>query len=181
MNESTPRLWFLPPLDTLGSFRVGFGVALGLFALNLTAALGRTAALIALYVAGSFVIFTLVTILGRPGGASAELPSVVSLTFFIIAALYLPLSGARSAIGAAKQAELDRIAEQLGHHDEVLGAFDGPDRADRLMAYRERVRGGPEWPFGVGTAPRALLYVALPLLSWIAAALVERAVAAVLR
>jgi len=144
------------------------------------AAFGRTAALIALYVAGSFVIFTLVTILGRPGGARAELPSVVSLTFFIIAALYLPLSGARSAIRAAKQAELDRIAEQLGHHDEVLGAFDGPDRADRLMAYRERVRGVPEWPFGVGTAPRALLYVALPLLSWIAAALVERAVAAVL-
>ena len=39
MNESTPRLWFLPPLDTLGSFRVGFGVALGLLAVNLTAAL----------------------------------------------------------------------------------------------------------------------------------------------
>ena len=48
------------------------------------------------------------------------------------------------------------------------------------MAYRERIRAVPEWPFGVGTAPRALLYVALPLLSWIAAALVERALGTVL-
>ena len=306
MQLRRPRLWFLPPLETLGSFRVGFAVALGLMAVNLTAALvlggatplkirfainfalgvgyalgvapavlarlpkeidglegvdrlgaggqvlasalgvaiaailftlspmskdalrwvleveslllwilnvpigfvliralwrlrrlggvapvnlleprplaafGRAAALIALYVAGGFVIFTLVTIVGRPGGARAELPSVIYLTLFLAAALYLPLSGARRGIRAAKQAELDRIAADLGDHHDVLAGADGPDRVDRLMAYRERIRAVPEWPFGVGTAPRALLYVALPLLSWIAAALVERSMEVVL-
>ncbi len=298
--EAAPRLWFLPPVETLGSFRVGFGVALGLLAVNLAAALvlgdatplkirfatnfaigvgyhlavapavlarlrreidelegvdrlsargqvlasaagvaiaailailspmsvdafrgvleaesfllwiliaplsfvfiralwrlrrlgrvvrvnllearplaafGLAAALIALYVAGSFVIFTLVTIVGRPGGAQAELPSVIFSTLFLGAALYLPLSGARDGIRAAKQAELDRIDTDLGQHRDVLAGAQGPDRVDRLMAYRERIRAVPEWPFGVGAAPRALLYVALPLLSWIAAALVER-------
>ncbi len=306
MSETTPRLWFLPPVETLGSFRVGFCAALGLLAVNLVGALGlggatplqirfainfslgvgyalafapavlarlpreidemegvdrlsargqvlasvvgvsiaailgilspmsrdafrwvleaesfllwilsaplgflfiralwrlrrlgrivrvnlleprplaafgRAAALIALYVAGSFVIFTLLTIVGRPGGARAELPSVISLTLFLAAALYLPLSGARGGIQAAKQAELDRIAAELGDHRDVLVGPDGPDRVDRLMAYRERIGAVREWPFGVGTAPRALLYVALPLLSWIAAALVERSLAAVL-
>ena len=48
------------------------------------------------------------------------------------------------------------------------------------MAYRERIQAVPEWPFGVGAAPRALLYVALPLLSWIAVALVERSLDVVL-
>ncbi len=305
-SEATTKLWFLPPVETLGSFRVGFGVALGLLAVNLAAALvlggatplkirfginfalgvgyilafaptmlarlaneidgmegvdrlgargqgvasaigvaiaailftlspmskdafrwvleaesfllwilnvpiafvliqalrrlhhlgrvarvnlleprplpafGRAAAMIALYLAGSFVIFTLATIVGRPGGARAELPSVISLTLFLVAAVYLPLSGARSGIRAAKQAELNQIAADLGHHHDVLAGPDGPDRVDRLMAYRERIRAVPEWPFGVGTAPRALLYIALPLLSWVAAALVERSLNAVL-
>ena len=144
------------------------------------AAFGRSAALIALYGAGSSVLFTLVTIVGRPGGARAELPSLILQTLFLAAALYLPLSGARAGIQAAKQTELDQIAAELGHHRDVLAAADGPDRTDRLMAYRERIRAVPEWPFGVGAAPRALLYVALPLLSWIAAALVERSLGAVL-
>ena len=78
------------------------------------------------------------------------------------------------------QAELARISEQLGHHDEVLVASGELERADLLMAYRERVAGVAEWPFGVGTAPRALFYLALPLLSWIAAALVERLLGSVL-
>ena len=142
------------------------------------AAFGRAAAWIALFGAGNAVIFTLTTVVGRFG--EAEVPSLVFQTLFLTAALYLPLSGARVGIRAAKQAELDRIAAELGHHGNVLGEVDGPDRVVRLMAYRERIQSVSEWPFGVGTAPRALLYVALPLLSWIAAAMVERSLDVVL-
>ena len=144
------------------------------------AAFGRAAAWIALFGAGNSVIFTLTIVVGRTAGAQAELPSLVFQTVFLAAALYLPLSGARVGIRAAKQAELDRIAAELGHHGNVLGEVDGPDRVVRLMAYRERIQAVSEWPFGVGTAPRALLYVALPLLSWIAAAMVERSLDVVL-
>jgi hypothetical protein len=136
------------------------------------AAFGRAAAWIALFGAGNFVVFTLTTVVGRSG--DAEVPSLVFQTLFLAAALYMPLSGARLGIRAAKQTELDRIAAELGQHAGVLGEVDGPDRVVLLMAYRERIEAVSEWPFGVGTAPRALLYVALPLLSWIAAALVER-------
>jgi hypothetical protein len=144
------------------------------------AAFGRAAAWIALFGAGNAVIFTLTIFVGRTSGAQAEVPSLVFQTLFLAAALYLPLSGARVGIRAAKQAELDRIAAELGHHGNVLGEVDGPDRVVRLMAYRERIQAVSEWPFGVGTAPRALLYVALPLLSWIAAAMVERSLDVVL-
>ena len=84
------------------------------------------------------------------------------------------------ASGSEAEEQLDRIAGEIGHHSEVLADPDGPARVDRLLAYRERIRAIPEWPFGVGAAPRAVLYVALPLLSWIAAALVERSLDAVL-
>jgi hypothetical protein len=144
------------------------------------AAFGRAAAWIALFGAGNSVIFTLTIVVGRTAGAQAEIPSLVFQTVFLAAALYLPLSGARVGIRAAKQAELDRIAAELGRHGNVLGEVDGPDRVVRLMAYRERIQAVSEWPFGVGTAPRALLYVALPLLSWIAAAMVERSLDVVL-
>ena len=91
------------------------------------AAFGRSAALIALYGAGSGVIFTLVIIVGRPGGAQAELPSLILQTVFLAAALYLPLSGARAAIQAAKRAELERISADLGHHGSVKTRHFVPD------------------------------------------------------
>ena len=106
--------------------------------------------------------------------------TVVTILLLLVAAVYLPLSGARLAIRDAKRVELTRIAAKVGHHGEVLDAQDGPERASGLMTYRERIERVSEWPFSVGTAPRTILYVALPFLSWIAAALVERVLGAFL-
>lgn len=186
LGAESALLWILSAPISIVLFRtlwrlrrLGRVAPVNLLEMRPLACFGRSAALIALYSGGAAVIFTLMTIVGRPGGAQAELPSLIFLTFFLGAALYLPLSGARAAIQEAKRAELERIATDLGHHRDVLTAADGAARADRLLAYRERILAVPEWPFGVGTAPRALFFVALPLLSWIAAALVERALGAV--
>ena len=92
----------------------------------------------------------------------------------LIISFYVPLSGARHCIRAAKQGELERIDIDVGDHRKVLAEPDGPDRVDRLLAYRERIRAIPEWPLGLRGAPRALLYIAIPLLSWVAGAFVER-------
>jgi hypothetical protein len=165
--------------------RLGMVANVNLLDARPLAEFGRAASLITLYIGafvavGTFGIVVTRTFIAETGEDTVPLLVVTVLTCFVIAAVYLPLSGARRAIRAAKRAELARIGKQFGHHDEVLVAFDGPERADRLMAYRERVAGVAEWPFGVGTAPRALFYVTLPLLSWIAAALVERALGSVL-
>ena len=87
----------------------------------------------------------------------APVVAATLFTLLLVAAVYLPLSGARLTIQAAKRAELARIAARAGHHSEVLDAQDGPERASGLMAYRERIQRVPEWPFAVGTAPRAIL------------------------
>jgi hypothetical protein len=53
-------------------------------------------------------------------------------------------------------------------------------RLGSLLAYEARIAGVGEWPFDVGTFVRFALFLALPLGSWIAGALVEWAVSRVL-
>jgi len=48
-----------------------------------------------------------------------------------------------------------------------------------LAAYRGLVREIPDWPIGTSSYARFALYLLIPLLSWAAAALVERIVNAV--
>jgi hypothetical protein len=147
---------------------------------------GRAGTALALYFGGMVALGSFVTLAISVGGSErvdlgqAPVVSRTLFTLLLLAAVYLPLSGARLAIRDAKLSELTRIAAKVGHHSEVLDTQDGPERASGVMAYRERIQGVSEWPFSVGTAPRAILYIALPFLSWIAAALVERVLGAFL-
>jgi hypothetical protein len=43
-----------------------------------------------------------------------------------------------------------------------------------LLAYRSLIEAFPEWPFNAPLLTRLLLYLAIPLGSWIAGAMVER-------
>jgi hypothetical protein len=49
-----------------------------------------------------------------------------------------------------------------------------------LLAYRNLVRETPEWPIGTSSYTRFALYLLIPVLSWAAAALVERLVNALI-
>lgn len=166
--------------------RLGRGARVNLLDATPLEPFGQAASLVALYFGGVVAIGILSrTALSFLVGGSTYMGQapVVATTLFtlmLVAAVYLPLSGARLSIRAAKRRELDRVAEHVGHHSDVLDSRDGPERANQLMAYQERIRRVPEWPFALGTAPRAIFYIALPLLSWIAAALVERALGVLL-
>ena len=48
------------------------------------------------------------------------------------------------------------------------------------MAYRDLVQEAPEWPIGSSSYARFALYLLIPVLSWAAAALVERFVNALI-
>jgi len=90
------------------------------------------------------------------------------------AALALPARGAHQAIVAAKQAELERSADELralvaGH------AAGGRSLAD-VLAWRGYVASAPEWPFDAPTLLRFALYAAIPIGSWLGGALVEKLV-----
>ena len=97
-------------------------------------------------------------------------------------ALLLPLRGARQAIVAAKRRELDWCEEALRR---ARGALESgpptPGAVGDLVAWRGVVEAVPEWPLDALTLRRFVLYLGLPLGSWLGGALVERIVDIVLQ
>jgi len=105
---------------------------------------------------------------------------VGSLSFLLaLAGLALPMWGARQAIRREKQRELARVAAALrGVPDGLAGSpiarrEPSPGLAD-LVAWRSLVSEVREWPLEASVGVRLLVYLALPLGSWLGGALVER-------
>lgn len=139
-------------------------------------------------------------------GLVIALPSVVVLSFFgvnlidpgvllafgavaavlfvaTVAALSRLMGGVRDRIRRAKQEELAKVNGAIRGD---AGALEGSALARReatdlggLLAYRHFVASVPEVPGG-GTRGRLLLYVAIPVGSWLGGALVERLLGAFL-
>jgi len=122
-------------------------------------------------------------------GDELTLP-VTLLTMTIVAAVgaftvLLPVRGVHRAIRATKDAELlalraaiarTRTGALVARPDDANDAM----RLGGLLAYEVRIAGVSEWPFDVGTFVRFAVFLALPLGSWIAGALVDWLVSRVL-
>jgi hypothetical protein len=116
------------------------------------------------------------------GGDELMLP-VTLATMAIVGAvgaftILLPVRGVHRAIRAAKDAELLAVrgAIMSARTAAVVGGAATAEDAMRLgglLAFEARIAGVGEWPFDVGTFVRFALFLALPLGSWIAGALVE--------
>ena len=108
----------------------------------------------------------------------------VSLVVAILA-LLLPVRGIQRRIRRAKEDELARIDAAIGGDDDALRATrvgsrrPAPGLAD-LIAYRGYVEEVREWPFDGSAWVRFLLFSAIPVGSWVAAAFVERGITALL-
>ncbi len=92
--------------------------------------------------------------------------------------ILLPVRGVHRTIRAAKDAELLAVRGAIARARAAAvagGAATAEDamRLGGLLAYEARIAGVGEWPFDVGTFVRFGLFLALPLGSWIAGALVE--------
>jgi len=120
--------------------------------------------------------------------ASDELTLPVTLiTMAIVGAVgaftvLLPVRGVHRAIRAAKDAELFAVRAAIARTRAAALAGGAADatRLGGLLAFEARIAGVGEWPFDVGTFVRFAVFLALPLGSWIAGALVERLVSRVL-
>ncbi len=81
--------------------------------------------------------------------------------------------------------EKRRVLEALEHRIDTLGNPD-PARTETgaalapLLAYRREVLLAPEWPFDVSVVARLLLYLIIPPLTWVGAALIENVVESLL-
>ncbi|MCK5412638.1 MAG: hypothetical protein KAJ67_11110 [Gemmatimonadetes bacterium] len=90
--------------------------------------------------------------------------------------LVLPLRGVHRRIAEAKESELEWVDDKLREQRGVLKS--GADRTSGdlsdLAAYRDLVRTVRDWPISTSSYLRFTLYLLIPVISWAAAALVER-------
>jgi hypothetical protein len=117
-------------------------------------------------------------------GAAPGLARVLVFVFLLsggAAALVmvLPVLGIRERIRGAKREALDECRERIRSLRDAWNSGSSRARAERagladLLAYRSLVESVPEWPFNAPSLKRLLLYLAIPLGSWIAGAMVER-------
>lgn len=105
----------------------------------------------------------------------------ISLAFGLTV-LLAPARGVRDVIRTVKQEELVRLEPMLrqARDDALTDDVSMQGRLTDLLAYQERIKSTPEWPFDPPTLLRLVLYAVLPVFSMIVGALVERVVNIVL-
>jgi hypothetical protein len=153
-----------PVMPFAGPALTNAGLAMGLLSLFATFALDFGAARPVLFNGGLAVVLVLV-------------------------ALLLPTAGVRARVREAKDGELawcDAAVERERRSlraDGDAGAVPGREVGGRLadlLAYRTLVDRVNEWPFDNPALRRILLYLLLPLGSWVASSIVQHAVEKVL-
>lgn len=92
--------------------------------------------------------------------------------------LFLPVAAIHRRLSEAKALELDRIRRALlGDRAAMASSPVGEDAetltVTNLVLYREMIRQAKEWPINAPVIFRLAAYVVIPLLAWIAAAVVE--------
>ncbi len=95
------------------------------------------------------------------------------------AVVLLPMRGVHQRLKRAKQEELVRVNAAIRGDVTALSEANIARRAESvgladLIEYRRLVEAVPEWPLDPSLRARFLLYLALPLGSWLGGALVER-------
>jgi hypothetical protein len=99
----------------------------------------------------------------------------------VVAALALlsPVRGVHNRIRQAKDSELRRI---IGAISTQRSALEDPDASRRigemadLVAYRGLIEDVPEWPFTTSTYTRFILYMLIPVASWVLGGVAEEIV-----
>jgi hypothetical protein len=138
--------------------------------------------LAALWLVGS----SLATLLFAGASEASVVAGVLVITVGIgLLSLLAPSRGIHERLREVKQAELAWLRAEIARAREALGGADGAcvreaARLPALLAWEARVESVPEWPLDTSTFLRFVLFALVPLGSWLAAALVERAIDALL-
>lgn len=117
----------------------------------------------------------------RPGLLIALAMGLLAAAGLAAAGLVLPVRGVHEAIREAKRAALRECNARLRERWQAIDRRDPAAAAagtglHELVAWRGLVESVREWPFDASTFTRFLLYLAIPLGSWLGGAMVERLV-----
>lgn len=127
---------------------------------------------------GSSIASLLMLDSGAPWIVAVVVSATIGLGF---ASLLRPNLGVHERLRAAKSAELSWVRNQI---ELARGALAHPAPGDEaltarlpaLLAYETRIQAVREWPFDTSTRVRFLLFLLVPVGSWLGGALIERAV-----
>ena len=128
---------------------------------------------------GAQALFVLL-IMDSSSGMGAVLPGFMGTVIPMVPLFFLPIWSTHKRLKHAKRLELEAIREQLeAARDGGNAPLTEPDKMTRLnglLAYRREINGVSEWPFDLGAMSRLGLYLIIPPLTWIGAALIENLV-----
>ena len=83
----------------------------------------------------------------------------------------LPVIPVHRRVARAKQSELAAVNADIAARADTPEP--GYSTLEPLLVYRREVLDAPEWPFDTGALGRLALYLIIPPLTWIGAALIE--------
>lgn len=111
------------------------------------------------------------------------LPFVVAIMVVACLALIAPLTGIHRKISAAKKDELRAVRQSIAKfRDELLHGTNpttsnnAAHRLTGLVAYEARLEKTSEWPIDLPTLGTFSFYLAIPVISWVGGALMERVI-----
>jgi hypothetical protein len=127
----------------------------------------------------ALLVIGVVTILSLLGVEARYWPALILFWALFIGVawlgLMLPLRTIRHKIRATKQAELDWCRQRVRQARDALKSDADPDvPLAELAAYQRLVENVRNWPFDNPNLLRFILYLLIPLGSWLGGALVER-------
>jgi hypothetical protein len=137
----------------------------------------RVAIASTLSIVGSLALFPLQSI-DQDITLVTAAPGLVAASAPLVALLLFPVWHVHQAIRTRKAAELAAIDERVAALGDIPhGGREEQIRAcNELLDYRDHVQRVPDWPVDVGAVSRLLLYLIIPPLTWVGAALIENVV-----
>lgn len=149
-------------------------VAFSRYGLQLT---GLIVGIVALW-AISAVVLTAYLSPENPGNSGQIVLLMLALYLSItIAAFIYPQLGIRANMRAKKLLVSEQITCQLPYlQGKAISEDTDLERLASLLAIRSHIQSLPDWPIGQHARVRLALYLLIPLLSWVAAAVVEELV-----
>ena len=133
--------------------------------------MGHVALLPALGLLGSQTLYPLMWI-GGEVNLVANLPGSVITGTAMVFLFFWPVWPVHQRLRAAKEAEFLALSARLDQLDRSSQAVE----FNALLTQREHVENTSEWPFRLGTLAKWLLYLLIPPLTWVGAALIEQVV-----
>ncbi len=151
--------------------RVGRRVQVDLYNLNKLNIFGRTGLLNMLLIAGALALTTLQSLdrTFRWDNYGNALLVAIPAALLLIP---LPIWSIHRRIKTTKREEISKLNAAIDETERDLG-YESLQRLNALLQRRELIQGLRNWPMDLSIVSRFVLYVFIPPLAWVSAALVE--------